>query len=82
MLQKTPETFASALTENSRQTLTLATMCIATFVAILGTKRRVQDPLVDLAPFRSRAFSAAIGDAALMTFGMYGTCCRISTICA
>src|SRR5262249_6186713 len=33
--------------------------------------RRVQGPLVDLTLFRNRAFSAAIGDAALMTFGMY-----------
>jgi EmrB/QacA subfamily drug resistance transporter len=46
-------------------------LCLASFVTFVLVERRVQGPLVDLALFRNRAFSAAIGDAALMTFGMY-----------
>jgi MFS transporter, DHA2 family, methylenomycin A resistance protein len=51
-------------------------LCAAGFaasaVAFLFVERASASPLIPLAMFRNRAFSAAIADATLMTFGMYG----------
>jgi DHA2 family methylenomycin A resistance protein-like MFS transporter len=41
-------------------------------VAFLLVERRAPSPLVPLQVFGERAFSAAVADAALMTFGIYG----------
>jgi EmrB/QacA subfamily drug resistance transporter len=41
-------------------------------VLFVVVERKTTSPLVPLAIFRNRAFSAAVADAALMTFGMYG----------
>ena len=40
--------------------------------AFLAVEHWSPGPLLPLSIFRSRAFSAAVADAALMTFGMYG----------
>jgi MFS transporter, DHA2 family, methylenomycin A resistance protein len=52
--------------------LLCAAICAASAVAFLRVEQRSKSPLLPLALFRNRAFSAAIGDATLMTFGMYG----------
>jgi DHA2 family methylenomycin A resistance protein-like MFS transporter len=41
-------------------------------IAFIAVERRSREPLLPLSMFGSGAFSAAIADAALMTFGMYG----------
>jgi DHA2 family methylenomycin A resistance protein-like MFS transporter len=56
----------------SGRLLLCAAIAVASAVAFLAVERRSQSPLLPLALFRNRAFSAAIGDATLMTFGMYG----------
>lgn len=52
--------------------LLCAAICVASALAFLHVERTSRSPLLPLALFRNRAFSAAIGDATLMTFGMYG----------
>jgi DHA2 family methylenomycin A resistance protein-like MFS transporter len=52
--------------------LLCAAVCVASAAAFLHVERTSRSPLLPLALFRNRAFSAAIGDATLMTFGMYG----------
>lgn len=56
----------------SGRLLLCVAICAASAIAFLRVERRSRSPLLPLALFRNRAFSAAIGDAALMTFGMYG----------
>jgi len=46
--------------------------CLASAAAFIGVERRSSSPLVPLAVFRNPPFAAAIADAGLMTFGMYG----------
>lgn len=46
--------------------------CAAGLAAFLTVERRSPGPLLPLSIFRSGAFSAAVADATLMTFGMYG----------
>ena len=45
---------------------------LASSVLFVVVERWTRAPLVPLSIFRDRAFSAAVADAALMTFGMYG----------
>src|SRR6185312_11028357 len=46
-------------------------ICAVSLIAFLKTEHGKTGALVSLDVFRDRAFSAAITDAALMTFGMY-----------
>src|SRR5438094_10651612 len=45
---------------------------LASSVLFVVVERWTRAPLVPLSIFRDRAFSAAVADAALMKFGMYG----------
>lgn len=47
-------------------------MSAAGFVALLAVERRTPGPMVNLAVFRHAPFSASLGVATLMTFGIYG----------